>query len=117
MTESELRDLIGKKMYEIGDALMEYYDCCGIRGSSCKAGEENPCCTGRTIFGNGCPFMIANSCHNPNCDCKLWLCATAIATTDPKCVETLKLLEQIGILYGVVRPPLIGQPYSGADRR
>lgn len=117
MTEQEIIRFLDQKLYEIGVVLMEYYDCCGIRGSACKAGDPNPCCI-NSQFGKGlCPFWMHNKCQFENCDCKLWICNTAAASTDPKAVEALKLLEQIGKLYGIVRAPLIGERYSGADRQ
>lgn len=58
-----------------------------------------------------------DKCQFDNPDCKLWICNTAIKTTDPKCVEALKFLEQFCQLYGLVRHPLIGEGYSGADRQ
>lgn len=118
MTEIELIKFLDDKLCEIAEVMMSYYDCCGIRGSSCKGGDPNPCCTGRTMFGNGCPFQKADGgCGNRNCACKLWICKTAIDTTDPKCVEGLKILEKFAELYGLTRPPLIGRPYSGADKQ
>lgn len=117
MTELELTIFLNQKLVEIASVLMTYYDCCSIKGSSCKGGNPNPCCVGRTNFGDsGCPFWLSGTCQNQNAACKLWICASAIKTTDPKCVEALKLLEKFAQLYGLTRSPLIGQPYSGADR-
>lgn len=117
MTEAELMVVIEKKLYEIADAMMEYYDCCKIRGSSCRAFENNLCCN-HTVFGPGlCKFMVDDECHFPNSACRLWICKTAIESTDDKCVEGLKLLEQFALLYGLTTKPLIGHPYSGADKQ
>ena len=116
MTETELHLYLNQKLVEIADAMLTYYDACGIQGNACKGGDPNPCCV-NTIFGKGvCPFWHGG-CQFRNASCKLWLCKTAIATTDPKCVEGLKLLSQFGELYGIVRRPLIGHPYVGADKQ
>ncbi len=115
MTEEELVQFLEHKLCEIADVLMEYYDPCHIRGGSCKAGENNPCCLYTRFSKELCPFQD-KGCHNPNAMCKLWLCKTAIATTDPKCVEAMMHLEHFGHVYGIVGKPMIGQPYVGADR-
>lgn len=118
MTEDELRTFLDAKLYEIGSALMEYYDCCGIRGATCKAFKDQNLCCYNGMFGKGlCPHWQDNECKNPNCDCKLWICKTARVTTEQKCVDGLVLLEQFGKLFGIVREPLIGRNYSGADRQ
>ena len=116
MNEDDFIAFLERELFKIADAMVVYYDCCNIRGSSCKVGDPNPCCI-RTRFGEGlCPYLTDNQCQNPNASCRLWLCKTAIATTDPKCVEGLTLLEHFGNLYGIVNKPMIGQPYVGADR-
>lgn len=116
MNDHHLTHFIELKLIEIGRAMMEYYDCCHLDGDSCKAGQPNLCCYHTVFGGDLCPHRIDGECANVNSDCTLWLCKTAIQSTDPKCVEGLKLLEQFGMLYGLVRKPLIGQPYSGADK-
>lgn len=114
MTEEQLRQYLELHLLEIGIVLMEYYDPCHIRGNSCKAGDPNPCCV-HTRFGDPCPFQ-EHGCHNPNADCTLWICRTAIDTTDPKCAEAMMELEHLGKLFGIVSKPMIGQAYVGADR-
>lgn len=116
MTEAELTIFLNEKLCDIADVLLDYYDCCGIEGASCKAGEVNPCCTGKTKFGHPCPFWNGK-CGFRNADCKLWLCETAVKSTDPKCVEALTLLEKFGLLFNLVRGPIIGQRYSGGDKQ
>src|SRR3990167_3801292 len=117
ITENDLKLFLNEKLCELADVMMTYYDCCHLRGSSCKAGDPNPCCK-NSQFGKGlCPFWKNNRCNFRNCDCRLWLCETAVKTTDPVCVEGLKLLEQFAKLYGLVRTPLIGERYSGADKQ
>ena len=116
MTESDLRALLDKHLYAIGELLMEYYDCCHIEGDQCRAGK-NMCCV-NSVFGEGlCPHWRDNACQNPNADCKLWICQTAIKNTDERCIKSLILLEQFAGLYGLLRAPIIGLPYSGADRQ
>lgn len=115
MNEQDLTRYINQKIIEIGQALMSYYDPCQHRNGTCKAGDPNPCCSGHTIFGQGCPFWH-DRCTFINADCVLWICETAVKSTDPKCVEALQLLERLGHLYGLVRRPLIGEPYKGADK-
>ncbi len=114
MTEEELKQLLESKLYEMADAMMLFYDPCHIEGGACKAGDPNPCCK-HTRFGDPCPFLD-HGCHNPNAWCRLWICRTAIASTNPKCVEGLTLLEHFGNLFDIVRKPMIGQAYVGADR-
>ncbi len=117
MNELDLHLFLSQKLAEMASAMMQYYDCCGIKMATCKAGDPNPCCL-NSQFGKGlCPFWMHGKCQFENCDCRLWICNTAIETTDPKCVEALKLLEQFAKLYGLVRTPLIGERYSGADRQ
>ena len=116
MTETDLKLLLNEKISDIADALMFYYDCCGIRGSECKAGNPNPCCTGRTKFGNGCPFW-KGKCTFRNADCKLWLCQTAIDSTDQKCISALKLLSEFSLLFDIATNPIIGKPYCGGDKQ
>ena len=117
MNEIELTILLNDKLKDMAMAMMTYYDCCGIKGSACKGGDPNPCCV-NSRFGRGtCPFLKEGGCSFRNAACSLWLCESAIKTTDPKCVEGLKLLEQFGALYGLVRKPFIGHPYSGADKQ
>ena|SRR3990170_4636529 len=116
MTDTEFLLFLNQKICEIAETMMSHYNCCNMHGSACRAGDPNPCCK-NTIFGKGlCPFWHDNRCNFRNAGCKLWLCNTAIAATDPKCVEGLKLLSELGKLYGLVRSPLIGHPYSGADK-
>lgn len=118
LRENELHAFLYQKLLEMGDAMMQFYDCCHIEGGTCKAGP-NPCCT-HTQFGKGrCPFQRADGgCNFQNLDCKLWLCDTAVATTDPKCVEGLVLLQRFAQLFGLSRPHSeIGTKYVGADRQ
>jgi len=116
MTSSDLRSFLDKKLYEIGDALMEYYDCCHLDGDHCKAGKNMCCVNG--VYGPGlCPHWRDNQCQNPNADCKLWICETAIRSVDERCVKSLILLQHFASLYDLVRTPMIGMPYSGADRQ
>ena len=115
MTEDELLAFLDHKLWEIGDALMKYYDPCNMHGSSCKAGDPNPCCVYTRFDKNLCPYLD-NGCKNPNAWCVLWICKTAIKTTDPRCIEALTLLEHFGNLYNIVGKPMIGQAYVGADR-
>lgn len=100
----------------VADALMRRYDFCGIRGCACKGGDPNPCCI-NSMYGPGlCPHW-QDKCTNPNPDCKLWICETAIKTCDPNCLEQLKTLEAIGRKYDLVHEPFIGDPYVGADKQ
>lgn len=116
MTEQDLVLFLNQKLIEIAGAMMEFYSPCDLHGSACRAGDPNPCCV-NSQYGPGlCPFW-RERCTFLNCDCRLWICGTAAAAVDPKCVEALKLLEQFGRLYGLVREPLIGDPYIGADRQ
>jgi len=115
MIESELKQFLDLKLYEIGNALMEYYDPCQMNENSCIVNNPNTCCI-HTRFGNGLCLYQNNGCHNPNAWCKLWICRTAIQATDPKLVEGLTLLQHFGNLYGIVGRPMIGQAYVGADR-
>lgn len=117
ITENDLRFFLNQKLTEIGTILLAHYDPCAIRGSACKAGDPNPCCVNSQYARGLCPFWLHGGCTFDNCDCRLWLCQTAIQTTDPRCIEALKLLEQLGKLYGLVRAPLIGDPYTGADKQ
>jgi hypothetical protein len=115
MTEEELKQFLDHKLWEIGDALMRYYDPCNMRVSSCKVGDPNPCCVYTRFRKELCQYQD-NGCQYPNAMCVLWLCKTAIQTTDPKCVEGLMMLEHFGNLFGIVGKPMIGQAYVGADR-
>lgn len=117
MNEEEFSTILCEHLYAIADVLMEYYDCCHIVNGTCKAGDPTACCT-NALFGKGiCPFWDGDICNNKNLDCRTWLCETAIQSTDPKCIETLKLVEKIADLYGLVMHPFIGEPYhNGADR-
>ena len=116
MTELELKMLLNEKICDIADALMNYYDICGMKGSTCKVGK-NPCCIGITYFGDGCPFLRDNQCHFRNAGCKLWFCETALKSTNPKCIEAIKILKKLAVLYELTKGPLIGQPYVGADKQ
>ena len=116
MTENELKGILNEKLCDIGEVLLEYYDCCGMNELSCKLGDPNPCCSENTVYARGlCPHSIDNKCTFRNASCKLWICKTAIKTTDPKCVEALLLLEKFGQLFEIVRRPIIGQRYRGLD--
>ncbi len=117
ITETELKLLLNEKLCDMADALMLYYDPCGIRDSACKGGDPNPCCVNSQFGRGGCPFMRDGKCNFRNCDCKLWLCETAVKAADPKCIEALKMLEHFAKLFGLVRSPLIGERYSGADKQ
>lgn len=118
MGEQELTRLLDQKLCEIGAALLDYYNCCGIDGATCKAYPEQNLCCYNGGFGRGlCPYWQDDHCQHLNAGCRLWVCRTAIASTDPKCIEGLKLLEQFAYLFGLTRPPLIGHPYVGADRQ
>ena len=86
-----------------------YYDYCQLRGSSCKAGDPNPCC-------KDCMFLIGNECQGENCDCGLWMCETAAKEADPTCVNGLRKLEEFAELFGLATPPFIGDPYTKADK-
>lgn len=119
MTDLEFALFLNQKLCEIARVLLARYDPCGLNGSACKVGDPIPCCLGSTSFGHGdCPFLAPGGpCQFENAACRLWLCRTALDSTDPKCVEALKHLEQVGYLFGLCRRPLIGQPYTGADRQ
>jgi len=114
ITELDLKLFLNEKICEIADVFMTYYDCCHIDGASCKAGNPNPCC-GHTMYGGEkCPF--GKICNFTNCNCKLWLCETALKTTDPMCIESLKALEQLAKIHGLRRKPFLGEGYIGADK-
>jgi len=118
MTDEEFANWLSAKLVEMGSAIMQHYDPCRIRLGSCRAGEVNPCCNAITVFGLGrCKYLDKNGCTDPDPKptCKLWLCRTAIASTDPVCVETLMLLEKVGLLHKIVLHPIIGERYRGAD--
>jgi hypothetical protein len=116
ITELDLKLFLNEKICEIADVLMNYYDCCHIQGTSCKAGDPNPCCNHTLYGGEKCPFGSTNKCNFTNCNCKLWLCNTAIETTDPKCIQALNILEFFAKLYDLKRAPFIGGRYKGADK-
>jgi hypothetical protein len=117
ITERELQSYLSTKLCEMGSVLLKYYNCCDLKGSSCKVSEENPCCLNAQYGTDLCPFWQHGACQYENCDCRLWICETAIKTTDPKCVEGLKKLEEFAKLFGLVRTALIGARYSGADKQ
>ena len=118
MTSEEFSVWLSARLVEIGNELLVHFDPCAIQGSSCKAGDPNPCCMD-SVYGPGPCQYLRDGCTDPNPrpTCKLWLCRTAIATTDPVCVETLALLEKVGLLFNIVLHPVIGERYRGADWR
>jgi hypothetical protein len=117
MNELDLRVRLDEHLVAIGDLLLAYYDPCQRVGAVCKAGDANLCCS-HTPYGPGqCRFHTEHGCALPNASCRLWLCKTAIAGADPRLVQALQLLEQVGYLFDVVRRPMIGQPYRGADQQ
>lgn len=117
MNDKEFVAKLKNQLIDITDLFLEFYDCCGIEREQCKAGDPNPCCTGNTIFGLGCEHLSKEGCIFINLDCKLWLCNTAIESTDLKCIDSLKMLENIAKNFGLIRRPYLGDPYTGADRR
>lgn len=117
MTETEFLIFLNEKICDIADGLMSQYDYCGMVGNKCKGGDPNPCCI-NSQYGHGlCPFWNNKKCNFRNAGCKLWICESAIKTTDPKCLESLIILESLAKLHGLVRKPYIGKPYSGSDKQ
>ncbi len=112
----------------LADLALKHYDPCKIEGSRCLAGDPNPCCTKgiphpeirREDGLPGCKYTGGNIekqwCRNPNLACKVWLCQTAIAKTDMECFSILCAVEAIAKQFGWMRPPYLGEEYTGADR-
>lgn len=116
MEKEQLHKEIRDSLIKLSDILMDYYNPCEIYGSRCRVGDPNPCCK-HTIFGEGvCPFL-KETCTNPNVDCKLWFCETAINNMEPECIESFKALEQLARVHKLIRKPFLGQPYVGADKQ
>jgi hypothetical protein len=107
---------LNQKLIEITDIFIKKYNPCKINGNSCLAGKDNPCCK-ISRFGSPCPFMQNGICKNPNLECKVWFCETAIKNMDKDCLEAFKSLENISKLYKLINPPYLGDPhYVGADK-
>lgn len=117
MNEHELVAFLDQKLVEIVDVLLVYYDCCGMRDATCKAYPKRNRCCENGHFGKGlCPFWMNNKCQYSNADCKLWLCRTALSSTDPKCVKALSILSEFALLFDLATHPIVGEPYSGGDK-
>lgn len=108
-------------LYHSAHLLMEHYDPCRLEGGHCLAGDPNPCCCKGTVYPREdvndlqCRYYNDGNCSFPNLGCKLWLCATAIRSADPKCLEALRAIESIARTYDLMEPPYLGEPYCGAD--
>lgn len=117
MNNIDLRAILESHLYSMGEALMEYYNPCDIRDGICRAGDATLCCT-NSVFGDGlCPHWKDTKCTHPNSNCKLWICDTANKATDKEGVTALWILQQFAQRYGLTHSPLIGLPYSGADKQ
>lgn len=107
---------IAEKLVELSDLMIKRYNPCDHRDGKCRGGNPTLCCTD-TPFGPGlCPFWKDRQCTCPNANCKLWFCETALKSMDVKAVEAFKLLQKFSQVYGLMKSPLIGQDYVGADK-
>lgn len=60
---------------------------------------------------------MKKECTNPNLECKIWFCATAINNMNEDVLEMFKALEVIAKKNGLVTRPFIGDTnYVGADK-
>lgn len=116
VTEEIMRSFIDQKLCEMATVILRYYNPCRLTPQGCAAGEPNPCCVNDKNASGMCQFFMGGACQYTNCDCRLWLCDTAVRGTDEKCVRALRLLEEFAAVFDLVRPPLIGDPYVGADK-
>lgn len=115
-SEHELISSLEKKLIEMADLLIEYYNPCDLRVGSCRGGDPTLCCT-HTPFGSDvCPFLKEHHCTFQNSNCKLWFCESALKSLDPKAVEAFILLQKFAQVYGLMKSPMIGLPYVGADK-
>lgn len=115
-TEQDLRSFLNQKLCEIADAMMDFYNPCGIDGGKCKGGNPNPCCLKPKNAGGMCQFWMHGKCQFENCDCKLWLCSSALEGTDKTCIAGMQTLELFAVIFGLAKHPLIGETYTGADK-
>jgi hypothetical protein len=105
-----------QKLLEAADILIKHYDPCQIKGSQCIVSKDNPCCK-ISCFGTPCPHMKERKCTNPNIECKIWFCETAIKNMDTQCYEAFRGLEHIAKQYNLASRPFLGDTnYVGADK-
>jgi len=100
------------------DCLIRMYDPCKMQGPGCLVNKVNPCCQSHTRFcrDGPCMHLTSEGCGMPNLECKIWFCNTAMKSMDPKCLESMKALENIAKLHGMISRPFLGGAYVGADR-
>lgn len=114
--KKKLLSPLEQKLIELSDVFLKKYNPCQINGNSCLAGKDNPCCK-KTRFGSPCPFMQKGICMNPNLECKVWFCETAIKAMDKECYKAFIEIERISKQYKLINPPYLGDPhYVGADK-
>lgn len=107
---------VEQEIIELADALMEKYDPCQLKDGGCLVRNPSPCCD-ITRFGRRCKYSKNNRCTNPNVECKIWFCETAIKNMDPKVYEAFRGLEHIARQFDMTNQPFLGDTnYVGADK-
>ena len=104
---------------DLTDLIIEQYNPCHKEGDKCSNKIPYFCCT-RTRFkrkdltDDRCLYLD-NGCLNPNLRCKLFLCRTVLDSIDKDCLSLFKAIETMGIIYGFVEHPFLGERYAGID--
>jgi hypothetical protein len=108
-----------KLLEELADLIIEKYNPCKKEWKVCLNPNHFTCCT-RTAFkredkaDTRCLYLSDTGCLNPNLRCKSWLCKTALEVPENKeCIEILKAIELIGIKFGFIQHPYLGERYAG----
>ena len=125
MNETEFKILLNEKLCDLIDAILYYYNPCQIKDNSCllvndMRNDKRQCCY-RSHFASRtedkyCPFLKSDGCSFRNANCKIWLCETAIKNADPKCLESLKNLENISKIYTLGRGPYLREHCVGKNK-
>lgn len=110
MVDKEFEALLSKRLYDLADAILYYYNPCQIKGNKCIAGEIWCCSATRfkpeVLPTNGerpeCRFRDSKGCTFPNITCKVWLCDQA-RKADEKCSELLGLIELIASMHELIQ--------------
>jgi hypothetical protein len=110
MKDFEFKILLNQRLCDFAEEVLYHYNPCKLVRSEHRCINSDDltrkvCCTFfHRSKGDPCVFLgKEGNCSFRNVLCKISLCEKAIENADPMCMKTLKLIEDIAQLHGLMR--------------
>jgi len=110
MKDFEFKILMNQRLCELADAIIYQYNPCKLdrEKHSCifiKNLNDKPCCSFFHLAkGDKCVALREDGeCGFNNVFCKIGICEEAQKNAPEECLKTMKLIQDIAILHGIIR--------------